>query len=49
MRPLLAAFSQLDTAQVEVAASLGARPGRIVGRVILPEALPPSPPAEASS
>ncbi|MFC9079275.1 2-aminoethylphosphonate ABC transporter permease subunit [Streptomyces sp. NPDC057062] len=40
MRPLLAAFSQLDTAQVEVAASLGARPGRIVGRVVLPEALP---------
>ncbi|WP_327428984.1 2-aminoethylphosphonate ABC transporter permease subunit [Streptomyces sp. NBC_01236] len=40
MRPLLAAFSQVDTAQVEVAASLGARPGRIVRRVILPEALP---------
>ncbi|MFC7265651.1 2-aminoethylphosphonate ABC transporter permease subunit [Streptomyces lutosisoli] len=40
MRPLLAAFSQVDTAQVEVAASLGARPGRVVRRVILPEALP---------
>ncbi|MFJ7202877.1 2-aminoethylphosphonate ABC transporter permease subunit [Streptomyces sp. NPDC098789] len=40
MRPLLAAFSQLDTAQVEVASSLGAKPGRIVRRVILPEALP---------
>ncbi|WP_406003685.1 2-aminoethylphosphonate ABC transporter permease subunit [Streptomyces sp. NBC_00829] len=40
MRPLLAAFSQLDTAQLEVASSLGARPGRIVRRVILPEALP---------
>ncbi|MFH8724074.1 2-aminoethylphosphonate ABC transporter permease subunit [Streptomyces termitum] len=40
MRPLLAAFSQLDTAQLEVASSLGARPARIVRRVILPEALP---------
>lgn len=40
MRPLLAAFSQLDTAQLEVAAGLGARPARIVRKVILPEALP---------
>ncbi|MFF9840235.1 2-aminoethylphosphonate ABC transporter permease subunit [Streptomyces sp. NPDC013740] len=40
MRPLLAAFSQLDTAQLEVASSLGARPLRIVRQVILPEALP---------
>ncbi|MFE9843512.1 2-aminoethylphosphonate ABC transporter permease subunit [Streptomyces goshikiensis] len=40
MRPLLAAFSQLDTAQLEVASSLGARPARIIRRVILPEALP---------
>ncbi|MFJ8881858.1 2-aminoethylphosphonate ABC transporter permease subunit [Streptomyces sp. NPDC102402] len=40
MRPLLAAFSQLDTAQLEVASSLGAGPVRIVRRVILPEALP---------
>lgn len=40
MRPLLAAFSQVDTAQLEVAASLGARPARIVRQVILPEALP---------
>ncbi|WP_369383624.1 2-aminoethylphosphonate ABC transporter permease subunit [Streptomyces sp. cg36] len=40
MRPLLAAFSQLDTAQLEVASSLGARPARIVRRVVLPEALP---------
>ncbi|MEV8623551.1 2-aminoethylphosphonate ABC transporter permease subunit [Streptomyces sp. NBC_01268] len=40
MRPLLAAFSQLDTGQLEVASSLGARPLRIVRRVILPEALP---------
>ncbi|MEU6294707.1 2-aminoethylphosphonate ABC transporter permease subunit [Streptomyces erythrochromogenes] len=40
IRPLLAAFSQLDTAQLEVAAGLGARPARIVRQVILPEALP---------
>lgn len=40
VRPLLAAFSQLDTAQLEAASSLGARPLRIVRRVILPEALP---------
>ncbi|WP_327663177.1 MULTISPECIES: 2-aminoethylphosphonate ABC transporter permease subunit [unclassified Streptomyces] len=40
MRPLLAAFSGVDTAQLEVAASLGARPARIVRQVILPEALP---------
>ncbi|MFG2196225.1 2-aminoethylphosphonate ABC transporter permease subunit [Streptomyces sp. NPDC048639] len=40
MRPLLAAFSQVDTAQIDAAASLGARPARIVRQVILPEALP---------
>ncbi|WP_328427428.1 2-aminoethylphosphonate ABC transporter permease subunit [Streptomyces sp. NBC_00443] len=40
VRPLLAAFSQLDTAQLEAASSLGARPLRIIRRVILPEALP---------
>ncbi|QES52352.1 2-aminoethylphosphonate ABC transporter permease subunit [Streptomyces venezuelae] len=40
MRPLLAAFSQIDTAQLEVASSLGARPLRIIRRVILPESLP---------
>ncbi|WP_093875938.1 2-aminoethylphosphonate ABC transporter permease subunit [Streptomyces sp. TLI_105] len=40
MRPLLAAFSQMETAQLEVASSLGARPPRIVRQVILPEALP---------
>ncbi|WP_455362222.1 2-aminoethylphosphonate ABC transporter permease subunit [Streptomyces sp. SYSU K21746] len=40
MRPLLAAFSQIETAQLEVASSLGAKPARIVRRVILPEALP---------
>ncbi|MFJ4867088.1 2-aminoethylphosphonate ABC transporter permease subunit [Streptomyces sp. NPDC088757] len=40
MRPLLAAFSQMETAQLEAASSLGARPPRIVRQVILPEALP---------
>ncbi|WP_398780270.1 2-aminoethylphosphonate ABC transporter permease subunit [Streptomyces sp. NBRC 110611] len=40
LRPLLAAFSQLDTAQLEAASALGARPARIVRQVILPEALP---------
>ncbi|MEV8309013.1 2-aminoethylphosphonate ABC transporter permease subunit [Streptomyces flavidovirens] len=40
MRPLLAAFSQLDTAQLEVASSLGAKPARVIRQVILPEALP---------
>ncbi|MFG2434208.1 2-aminoethylphosphonate ABC transporter permease subunit [Streptomyces sp. NPDC048508] len=40
MRPLLAAFSGIDTGQLEVASSLGARPARIVRRIILPEALP---------
>ncbi|WP_405853739.1 2-aminoethylphosphonate ABC transporter permease subunit [Streptomyces sp. NBC_00090] len=40
MRPLLAAFSQMETAQLEVASSLGARPLRIIRQVILPEALP---------
>ncbi|MEV0277237.1 2-aminoethylphosphonate ABC transporter permease subunit [Streptomyces sp. NPDC050610] len=40
MRPLLAAFSQVETGQLEAAASLGARPARIVRQVILPEALP---------
>lgn len=40
VRPLLAAFSQLDTAQLEAASSLGARAPRIVRQVILPEALP---------
>ncbi|MEU0488239.1 2-aminoethylphosphonate ABC transporter permease subunit [Nocardiopsis sp. NPDC006139] len=40
MRPLLAAFGQIDTARLEVASSLGARPLRVVRSVILPEALP---------
>ena len=40
LRPLLAAFSLIDTAQIEVAASLGARPARIIRQVILPAAMP---------
>ncbi|WP_438487814.1 2-aminoethylphosphonate ABC transporter permease subunit [Streptomyces sp. S186] len=40
MRPLLAAFAQVETAQLEAAGSLGAGPWRIVRTVILPEALP---------
>ncbi len=40
VRPLLAAFSLLDRAQIEVAASLGARPLRILREVILPAAIP---------
>ena len=40
LRPLLAAFSLIDTAQIEVASSLGARPWRIVRQIILPAALP---------
>jgi 2-aminoethylphosphonate transport system permease protein len=40
MRPLLAAFAGIDTAQIEAAGSLGARAPRIVRRIILPEALP---------
>ncbi|HTR59991.1 MAG TPA: 2-aminoethylphosphonate ABC transporter permease subunit [Casimicrobiaceae bacterium] len=40
MRPLLAAFSHLDTALIEVASSLGARPLRIIREVIFPESVP---------
>jgi 2-aminoethylphosphonate transport system permease protein len=40
MRPLLAAFSLIDPAQIEVASSLGARSLRIIHRIILPAALP---------
>jgi 2-aminoethylphosphonate transport system permease protein len=40
MRPLLAAFSQIETAQIEVASSLGAGFWRIVRQIILPAALP---------
>ncbi|WP_102222895.1 2-aminoethylphosphonate ABC transporter permease subunit [Acidimangrovimonas sediminis] len=40
LRPLMAAFSTLDRAQIEVAASLGARAPMIVRRILLPAALP---------
>ncbi len=40
MRPLLAAFSLIETAQIEVATSLGAGPWRIIRQIILPAALP---------
>lgn len=40
MRPLLATFSQIDAAQIEVASSLGAKAPRIVRQIILPAALP---------
>jgi len=40
MRPLLAAFSLIETAQIEVASSLGAGAWRIIRQVILPAAMP---------
>lgn len=40
LRPLLAAFGQIDRAQMEMASSLGAGPGRIVRRIVLPAAMP---------
>lgn len=40
LRPLLAAFSTIDRAQIEVASSLGARAPMIVRRILLPAALP---------
>jgi 2-aminoethylphosphonate transport system permease protein len=40
MRPLLAAFSLVETAQLEIAAGLGAGFLRIVRQIILPTALP---------
>jgi 2-aminoethylphosphonate transport system permease protein len=40
LRPLMAAFSQIETAQIEVAGSLGAGPWRIVREIILPAGLP---------
>ncbi len=40
MRPLLAAFSQIDPAQIEVASSLGGRAHYVIRRIILPAALP---------
>jgi ABC-type Fe3+ transport system permease subunit len=38
--PALAALQVMDTSQVEVAEALGAKPWRIVRRVIIPEILP---------
>ncbi|MGW4365021.1 2-aminoethylphosphonate ABC transporter permease subunit [Nocardia takedensis] len=40
VRPLLAAFAQLPREQLDVAASLGASPWRVLGRIVLPEAWP---------
>jgi 2-aminoethylphosphonate transport system permease protein len=40
LRPLLAAFSLIEAAQIEVASSLGARAPRIVREIILPAAMP---------
>ncbi|RDH12143.1 2-aminoethylphosphonate ABC transporter permease subunit [Tsukamurella pulmonis] len=40
VRPMLAAFGQFPTVQIDVASSLGAGPLRIIARVILPAALP---------
>lgn len=40
VRPLLAAFATLPREQLDVAASLGARPGRVLRSVVLPEAWP---------
>ncbi len=40
MRPLLAAFSLIETAQIEVASSLGAGAWRIMRQIILPAAMP---------
>jgi 2-aminoethylphosphonate transport system permease protein len=40
MRPLLAAFSLIEPAQIEVASSLGAGAFRIIRQIILPAALP---------
>lgn len=40
VRPLLAAFSMLPRAQLDVAASLGASPLRVLRTVVLPEAWP---------
>ncbi len=40
VRPLLAAFSQIPRDQLDVAASLGASPLRVLRQVVLPEAWP---------
>lgn len=40
MRSLLASFSQIDSAHIEVANSLGARPARIIREIIFPASVP---------
>ena len=40
LRPLLAAFSLIDRSQIEAASLLGARPFRIVRKIIFPAAIP---------
>ncbi len=40
LRPLLASFSLIETAQIEIASSLGAGAWRIIRQVILPAAIP---------
>ncbi|AFM14873.1 ABC-type sulfate transport system, permease component [Mycolicibacterium chubuense NBB4] len=40
VRPLLAAFALIPTAQLDVAASLGASPSMVLRRVVLPDAWP---------
>jgi 2-aminoethylphosphonate transport system permease protein len=40
IRPMLAAYSQMDDHLIEAAASLGARPWRVIARVILPYGIP---------
>jgi 2-aminoethylphosphonate transport system permease protein len=40
MRPLLAGFAQLPREQLDVAASLGASPWRVLRQVVMPEAWP---------
>ena len=40
LRPLMAAFQLIETAQIEVASSLGARAPRIIREIILPAAMP---------
>lgn len=40
VRPLLASFSTLPRAQLDVAASLGASPLRVLRSVVMPEAWP---------
>lgn len=40
LRPVLAAFDQIPAARLDVAASLGAGPWRVLRRIVLPEALP---------